>query len=146
MMALVVVAVVVAVFVGFVALCVRHVRERRERDRIATLLHGQTRLLEMIAVGRPLPDVLTALCTTIERQVPGMLCSILMLEGETLRHGAAPSLPSDYNAAVDGIRIGPSVGSCGTAAYGRRPVVVSDIATDPLWADYRDIALAHGLH
>jgi len=62
-----------------------------------------------------------------------------------LRHGAAPSLPSLYNEAVDGVVIGPSAGSCGTAAYRAEPVIVSDITTDPLWADYRDVALAHGL-
>jgi C4-dicarboxylate-specific signal transduction histidine kinase len=62
-----------------------------------------------------------------------------------LRHGAAPSLPMPYTDAIDGLAIGPSVGSCGTAAYRAEPVIVSDIATDPLWADFRDLALAHGL-
>src|SRR5260370_10848648 len=62
-----------------------------------------------------------------------------------LRHGAAPSLPLTYTKAIDGAVIGPSVGSCGTAAYRAKPVIVSDIATDPLWADFRDLALAHGL-
>jgi signal transduction histidine kinase len=134
-----------AVGAGFALLGWRHTRQGRERDRIASLLHGQSRVLEMIAVGRPLPEVLSALSTMIERQAPGMICSVLLLDGEHLRLGAAPSLPADYNAAVDGIRIGPSVGSCGTAAFTRRPVVVSEIATDPLWDDYRHIALPHGL-
>jgi PAS domain S-box-containing protein len=62
-----------------------------------------------------------------------------------LRHGAAPSLPIPYNEAIDGLVIGPSVGSCGTAAYRAEPVIVSDIATDPLWSDFRGLALAHGL-
>jgi len=62
-----------------------------------------------------------------------------------LRHGAAPSLPLAYTEAIDGVGIGPSAGSCGTAAYRAEPVIVSDIATDPLWADYRDLASAHGL-
>jgi len=134
-----------AVLAGFVFLGLRHARQGRERDRIATLLHGQTRILEMIAVGKPLPDVLAALSTMVERQVPGMLCSVLLLEGDALRHGAAPSLPADYNAAIDGVRIGPAVGSCGTAAFTGKPVVVSDVATDPLWTDFRALALAHGL-
>ncbi len=134
-----------AVVAGFVCLALRHARQGRERDRIATLLHGQTRVLELIAVGQPLPDVLAALSTMIERQVPGMLCSVLLLEGDALRHGAAPSLPADYNAAIDGVRIGPAVGSCGTAAHTGKPVVVSDVASDPLWTDFRDLALAHGL-
>lgn len=130
---------------GFGSLGMRHVRQGRERDRIATLLAGQTDVLEMIAIGKPLSEVLTALSRLVESQVPGMLCSVLLLEGDILRHGAAPSLPADYCTAIDGIRIGPAVGSCGTAAHTRRPVVVSDIASDPLWTDFRDLALAHDL-
>ena len=76
-----------------------------------------------------------------------MLGSILLLDpdGRHLRHGAAPSLPASYCEAIDGAEIGPCAGSCGTAAYQAAPVFVSDIASDPLWADFREIALAHGL-
>jgi GAF domain-containing protein len=75
-----------------------------------------------------------------------MLCSILLLDDEgRLRYGAAPSLPPDYNRAADGIPIGPRMGSCGTAAYRRETVIVSDIASDPLWDGHRDVALPHGL-
>jgi len=74
-----------------------------------------------------------------------ILTSILLLDGTHLRHGAAPTLPAAYCEAINGSEIGPSAGSCGTAAYLGRPVYVTDIATDPLWADYRDIALPHGL-
>jgi len=76
-----------------------------------------------------------------------MLCSILLLDedGKTLRYGAAPSLPESYNRAIDGLTIGPSVGSCGTAAYRKEIVVVKDIATDPLWANYRDLPLSYRL-
>ncbi len=130
---------------GAIFLALRHARQGRERDRIALVLRGQTRILEMIAVGTPLPDVLTALSTLVEQQAPGMLCSVLLLEGDRLRHGAAPSLPPAYCAAIDGTAIGPTVGSCGTAAFTRRPVVVSDIARDPLWDAFRDVALAHAL-
>jgi signal transduction histidine kinase len=122
-----------------------HRRQGRERDRIATLLAGQTAVFEMIAVGKPLPDVLTALCRLIEQHASAMLCSILLLDGDQLRHGAAPSLPPEYCDAIDGIRIGPSIGSCGTAAYTRQPVVVSDVGSDPLWNDFSQLALAHGL-
>jgi PAS domain S-box-containing protein len=75
------------------------------------------------------------------------LCSVLLLDadGTTLRHGASPSLPKEYSQAIDGVQIGPFVGSCGTAAYRRQRVIVSDIATDPLWADYRQLALPHSL-
>jgi signal transduction histidine kinase len=66
-------------------------------------------------------------------------------EGNRLQHGAAPSLPQGYIAAIDGESIGPDAGSCGTAAYRGEPVIVSDIGTDPLWERYRDFALSHGL-
>ena len=74
-----------------------------------------------------------------------ILTSILLLDGTHLRHGAAPTLPTAYCEAINGAEIGPCAGSCGTAAYLGRPVYVTDIATDPLWADYRDLALPHGL-
>src|SRR5258708_27737908 len=75
----------------------------------------------------------------------GALASILLLDGDRLRHGGAPSLPNAYTDAINGGLIGPSAGSCGTAAYRGEPVIVEDIATDPLWADYRDLALPHFL-
>lgn len=104
-------------------------------------------VLEMISSGAPVSDVLQVLCRIIEEQSPGLLCSILLLDADrrTLRHGAAPSLPERYNKAIDGVMIGPNAGSCGTAAYRGEPVIVSDIASDPLWVDYRDLALGHGL-
>ena len=111
------------------------------------LLVGEKRLLEMIANAEPLSDVLEFLSALIEDQSRGSLCSVLLLDGDgkTLRHGAAPSLPKDYISAIDGAIIGPSVGSCGTAAFTAKRVVVSDITTDPLWNDYRELALSHGL-
>jgi len=104
-------------------------------------------VLGMIRAQAPLPKILEALCVHIEKQHPSLLCSILLLDadGTTLRHGAAPSLPSEYSQAVDGIQIGPCAGSCGTAAYRKQPVVVSDIATDALWANACHAALLHGL-
>src|SRR5688500_6022534 len=94
-----------------------------------------------------LHDSLDALVRLLERVRPGMRGSILLLEsdGVTLRHGAAPRLPADYCAAIDGAHIGPKAGSCGTAAYRRERVIVRDIATDPLWADYRTLAEPYGL-
>src|SRR5882757_7255946 len=104
-------------------------------------------VLEMIRAQQPLPRVLESLCLKIEEQSPGLLCSVLLLDsdGATLRNGAGPSLPAAFRAAVDGTPIGPQVGSCGTAAYRRQPVVVTDIAKDSLWANYKDLALPHGL-
>lgn len=121
--------------------------EVAERVRAERLLTGERHVLESIARGQPLRQTLEALAGVIEAETEGALCSILLLDrdGIHLRHGAAPSLPEAYNQAIDGIAIGPSVGSCGTAAYRGEPVIVSDIATDPLWTDFRDLALAHGL-
>src|SRR5258708_5994060 len=118
-----------------------------DRKRAEMLLAGEKRLLEIIARGDPRALILDALCRLVEELASGCLSSILLLDANTnrLRHGAAPSLPVPYTEAIDGIVIGPSVGSCGTAAYRAEPVIVCDIATDPLWADFRDLALTHEL-
>jgi signal transduction histidine kinase/FixJ family two-component response regulator len=123
----------------------REARERSDRKRAEALLAGEKRILEMIAKGDSLPAIFDALCQLVEAQLPDVISSVLLLEGDRLRHGGAPSLSKSYNAAIDGLVIGPSAGSCGTAAYRREPVIVSDIATDPLWAKYRDLALSHSL-
>ena len=118
----------------------------RVADRTAEL-NAQKQVLEMVARGAPLPVTLDALLRFIEAQSPGMLCSILLLDadGKRVRHGAAPSLPEAFSEAVDGEPIGPRAGSCGTAAFRREQVITEDIATDPLWEDYRDLAAEHGL-
>jgi PAS domain S-box-containing protein len=121
--------------------------EIEDRKRAEMLLAGEKRLLEMIARGDSRAFILDALCRLVEELASGSLSSILLLDstGKRLRHGAAPNLPIPYTQAIDGGAIGPAAGSCGTAAYRAEAVIVSDIATDPLWADYRDLALAHGL-
>jgi PAS domain S-box-containing protein len=118
-----------------------------DRKLAEMLLAGEKRLLEMIARGDSRVLILDALSRLVEELVRGSLSSILLLDPNVnrLRHGAAPSLPITYTEAIDGLVIGPSVGSCGTAAYRAEPVIVSDIATDLLWADFRGLALAHGL-
>src|SRR5207249_7000608 len=95
----------------------------------------------------PLGEILERLVLLIEAQSPGMLCSVLLLsdDGNHIRHGATPSLPEEYVRAIDGAPIGPKNGSCGTAMHRGKPVVVTDIFTDPLWEDYRDLAAAAGL-
>jgi PAS domain S-box-containing protein len=95
----------------------------------------------MVARGSSLSHVLDGLCRLVEEQAPGVLASVLLLEGDRLRHASAPSLPKAYTDALDGAVIGPTAGSCRTAAYRAQQVIVSDIATDPLWADSRDVAL-----
>src|ERR1700682_4927003 len=121
--------------------------EIEDRKRAEVLLAGEKRLLEMIARGDSRALILDALCRLVEELASGSLSSILLFDpnANCLRHGAAPSLPITYTQAIDGAVIGPSAGSCGTAAYRAEPVIVSDIATDPLWADYRELASAHGL-
>jgi PAS domain S-box-containing protein len=118
-----------------------------EREFSEVLSAIDKTVLEMISGGAPFSDVLQILSRTIEDRSPGLLCSILLLDagGKTLRHGAAPSLAEDYVRAIDGMAIGPSAGSCGTAAYLGQAVTVTDIISDPLWAEYRDLALSHGL-
>ncbi len=104
-------------------------------------------VLEQLAKNPSLPIFLNELALSYETLFPGMLCSILLLDdsGKYLRHGAAPSLPTAYSHAIDGAEIGAMAGSCGTAAYTGKLVVVSDIRRDPLWQDYRALAAMHGL-
>jgi PAS domain S-box-containing protein len=113
-----------------------------------TVIAGQKEALELALHGAPLHAVLEAIARTVESQsTQEVLASILLLDAAQgrLRHGAAPSLPRPYNEAIDGLAIGPAVGSCGTAAFTGETVVVRDVATDPLWADFKDLALVHGL-
>src|SRR6266850_8290275 len=100
----------------------------------------QERILKMIAADAPLSKILSNLVLMIEAQSPEMLCSILLLseDGNHVRHAVAPSLPESYVKVIDGNPIGPKHGSCGTAMFRGKPVIVSDISTDPLWEEYRN--------
>ena len=124
-----------------------HVMDFTERQQARQLLAWEKGALELISSEASLHEVLDGLALGLEEQVPGAMCSILLLDqdGVHLRHGAAPSLPDAYNRLVDGITIGPGVGSCGTAAHEDGQVIVADIASDPLWAEYRELADEHGL-
>jgi PAS domain S-box-containing protein len=128
---------------GGVVVC----RDITEVKKEEFFLFDQSRVLEMIAANASLAEVLTSLVLLMEGQANGLRCSILLLDrdGKHVRHGAAPSLPEVYVKAVAGLAIGPRNGSCGTAMYLRRPVVVKDVMTDPLWADYRPLAEICGL-
>jgi PAS domain S-box-containing protein len=123
------------------------IRNITERKKAEALRFGQSQILEMIATGCPLSDTLTRLMRLIESQSEGALCSILLLDpdGKRLRFGAAPSMPEEYNRALDGIPIGPNCGSCGTAAFLGEPIIVSDVLKDPLWTDFRGLATQSGL-
>ncbi len=122
-------------------------RDITETKKEEFFLFDQSRVLEMIAANASLSEVLTSLVLLMEGQADGLRCSILLLDrdGKRVRHGAAPNLPETYVKAVDGALIGPRNGSCGTAMYLRKPVVVKDVLTDPLWADYRQLAEICGL-
>lgn len=107
----------------------------------------QAHVRDMIAADAPLSEILARLVLMIEQQSPEMLCSVLLLsdDGNHIRHGAAPSLPVNYVKAIDGSPIGPKHGSCGTAMFRGKPVIVTDIFTDPLWEEYRGFASAIGV-
>ncbi|MDQ6969067.1 MAG: PAS domain S-box protein [Mariprofundus sp.] len=111
-------------------------------------LELQQRILDAIARHRgDLVDILTTIVEQVEAHNPAINASILLLseDGKHLDKGAAPSLPTAWNKAIDGIEIGPQAGSCGAAAFRNKRVIASDIASDPLWPDYRDAALAFNL-
>ena len=120
------------------------VTERRQQQ---ALLEFGNAILQHISIGAPLADVLDFIAREIEDQSPGIHCSVLLLDesGKHLRHGAAPSLPRAYCVAIDGLEIGPTVGSCGTAAFQGESVFVTDIANSPLWEGYKELAAQYGL-
>ncbi|HVR61184.1 MAG TPA: ATP-binding protein [Polyangia bacterium] len=123
-------------------------REREVRDRRdMILLEGHKSVLRQLANGAGLEECLSALCIAVEDGVVHAVCSVLLLtpDGRRLVNGAAPHVPRGYIDAIDGEPIGPQAGSCGTAAFFRREVVVEDIETDPLWLLYREPATKHGL-
>ncbi len=119
--------------------------ESKTPDQDEAFVAAQCGILESIALGRPLHEMLRTIVELIEARSHGMLCSILLLDGDRIRHVAAPNLPQEYVSAIEGERIGPDAGSCGTAAFTGKPVIVEDIATHPAWANYRQLALPHGL-
>lgn len=121
-------------------------RDVTEEQQAASLAAGQMQVLELIAQGAPLSTVLDTLARVIEAQAPGMYCSVLLWDpaGACLRHGAAPSMPEAFIPLVDGLRIGPNVGACGTAAFRRELVISEDIAVDPRWDSVRDAVMAFG--
>ena len=116
--------------------------------RSEAIRQAHNKVLELAVGDSPLEDTLGELIRIVESTSrTGVIGTILLLDedGKHLRHGAAPSMPKSYCDAIDGAEIGPRVGSCGTAAYTAAPVFVTDISTDPLWAAFRELALAHDL-
>jgi PAS domain S-box-containing protein len=122
-------------------------RDITERKRAEALLAGEKRLLEMIARGEPLTETLAALCQLVEQELPGSICSIKLMDEDAgrLRHAVAPNLPSSFIAALEDRPIGQEGGPCSMAALRQKPVISSDIQTDPVPQWYRTLAAAHDL-
>jgi signal transduction histidine kinase/PAS domain-containing protein len=117
--------------------------------RSEALLAGEKRLLELMAKGYPLPQVLDSLCRLVEQSVSGSLCGIVLVDpsGRRLEHGAAPGLPSGYNDGIHGRPVNLDSGPCAMAACLNEQVITTDIALETRWKDHGwcQHALAHGL-
>ncbi len=131
---------------GHVALAIDRIRAEEALSQNEAVLEGQKRALEQIVQGAPIKEVLETLVHTAEAEADGRaVASILLLEGDRLRQGAAPSLPDSYNSAIDGIQIGPEIGTCCAAAALGRMIVTPDIEQSPGWAELKQLPLALGL-
>ena len=126
---------------------VLNTRDVTERAHAEALLAGQAAVLDLIARDAPLMETLSALARLVESEAEGGRCAILLLDpdGEVLTVAAAPSLVDTGLHEADGMVVGPLAGSSGTAVHRRAAVLVPDVATEPLWADTRQVALARGL-
>jgi diguanylate cyclase (GGDEF)-like protein len=119
----------------------------QEAARIRDLVASHNRLHELIAQAAPLSDVLGELVEGIERYEPSVIPCVVLLDRDsgTLHPGAGPSLPPHYFASIDGVVIGPNVGTCGSAAWSGQLTITEDIADDPKWAPVRDFVISAGL-
>jgi|GEM_PF-1171204 len=122
-------------------------QEIQEKDVAQSILADHNSILRKVARDRPLPEILDTIALTLETYIPNSICTIMLLnERKTaLMCAAAPSLPTELIDQISEFSIGPKAASCGTAAYRQKPVIVSDIQTDPLWEDYRDLARTYQL-
>ena len=116
--------------------------EIRDHKNIKKREQIRNQILEQLLSVQKLPDILTSIITYVEEESPQSLCSILLLdkEGKHLLMGAAPSLPDFYNKAIHGVEIGDNTGSCGTAAFHKKRIIVEDIQNHPYWENYKDLA------
>jgi len=110
-----------------------------ETRRQARFYETESRILQDLLRGAPQAALLDALCTAIETRLPDGICTILLLSKDRLYRGAS-HMPPEYDALIEGLEIGPEVGSCGTAAFTKQPVWASDVFSDPRWAAYRELA------
>jgi diguanylate cyclase (GGDEF)-like protein/PAS domain S-box-containing protein len=123
------------------------IRVITERKRAERREQTKNRILELVASNAPLREILNFLAVSVEEDEPAKLCSILLMDesGQRLNNYVSPSLPDTYTSAIEGLQVGPCAGSCGTAAYRGEQVIVEDIQTDPLWADFKTLAARHEL-
>jgi len=116
------------------------------KEHFEKLLAGENKILEMAATGKPLQTTLLELCNLADQFSPQSMASVLLVDSEDcLRLGAGPRLPQEFMALVDGLKVGPNVGSCGTAAYIKKQVLSEDIQNDAHWADYHEVAAKYCL-
>lgn len=118
------------------------ISEQKKADQFCA---RHTRILEMIAKGRPSSEIYDKIALLYEGRYPGMRCSMLELRGNTLLHGGAPSLPKAYCDAVHGLKNGENIGSCGTSTYTGKRVLVENIETDPKWHKLKSVAMPFGM-
>jgi len=116
-----------------------------ERNISERFILATSDILKMIATREPASDIYTAIALLYESRHPGLRCSMLILVGNKLMHGGAPSLPQDYCNAVNGLEYGPTVGSCGTSSYTGERVLVENIETDPKWEKLKQVAMPYGM-
>jgi PAS domain S-box-containing protein len=118
-----------------------------ELKRAESLLSAEKRTLEMITSGASLAEILTDLCNVIDSNSSDAISTVLLMDsdGKRLWPAAGPKVPNAWTQAITPLEIGPCVGSCGTAAFLKQPVITSDIASDPLWVGYQDLALGNGI-
>jgi PAS domain S-box-containing protein len=116
-----------------------------DRKKAEALLAGENIILQMVAMARPLNAILEEICLLFDNISATSMSSILLLDGDLLKKGAGPNMPHEMFSTLEGLKIGPAVRSCGTAAYRREQVIVSDVETDPLWKSSREMAMRHGV-
>jgi GAF domain-containing protein len=121
-------------------------------DKAESLLTAERRILEMIASGACLTNVLENLCTEIDAQCPGVMSTVMLMDPDNKRLWpvGAQRVRQEWLSAITPLPIGPRMGSCGTAAFQKQRIITPDIANDPLWSgtpaeEYREIALRNGL-
>ncbi len=121
-------------------------RDITNQKRMRLLDKARIGVLERLVASSALSEILPLLANHVDRFYPGHPVSILLLDSEgRLHNGATHGLPQFYNDAIEGLRIGPNVGSCGAAAATGKRYIAADIRSDPNWAPFREIAGRAGL-